>query len=307
MDKILIIGSLNMDMVANVDHTPLTGETILTSEITLVSGGKGANQAYAAGRLRADVTMFGAVGEDSYGKTLLDSLTSAGVDAAGVLRRKDAATGMAFITVNKEGDNSIVVVSGANATLSKEDIDAGRALIENTDILLLQMEIPVETVCHAAQMAKSMGKTVILDPAPVPEHFPVELYRYIDVIKPNETELYMLTGMNPEQNSIEEAAGWIRSRGVRNVLVTLGAAGVYLDSEEVGTVRIPAVAVHAVDTTAAGDAFTAAVAVKMAQGENLLDAAVFANQVSSIVVTRKGAQSSIPALEEVETYLQCAI
>ncbi len=113
--------------------------------------------------------------------------------------------------------------------------------------------------------------------------------------------------MNPEQNSIEEAAGWIRSRGVRNVLVTLGEAGVYLDSEEVGTVRIPAVAVHAVDTTAAGDAFTAAVAVKMAQGENLLDAAVFANQVSSIVVTRKGAQSSIPALEEVETYLQCAI
>lgn len=307
MDKILIIGSLNMDMVANVDHTPLTGETILTNEITLVSGGKGANQAYAAGKLKADVAMLGAVGEDSYGKALLESLKSAGVDVSSVLKRKDAATGMAFITVNKEGDNSIVVVSGANATLSKDDIDAGRTLIEDTDILLLQMEIPVETVCYAAKLAKSMGKTVILDPAPVPGCFPVELYQYIDVIKPNETELYMLTGMSPEQNSIEEAARWIRDRGVKNVLVTLGELGVYLDSEEFGIRSMPAITVQAVDTTAAGDTFTAAVAVKLAQGEKLPEAAIFANRVSSIVVTRKGAQSSIPELEEVEEYFKRVI
>lgn len=300
MDKILIIGSLNMDMVADVDHTPMTGETILTNKVSLISGGKGANQAYAAGKLGADVTMFGAVGEDSYGKLLLENLTMAGVNTASVLKRKDAATGMAFITVNKDGDNSIVVVSGANATMSKEDITARKELIESADILLLQMEIPVETVCHAARLAKSMGKTVILDPAPVPNYFPMELYQYVDVMKPNETELYMLTGMDPEKNSIEDAAGWLRARGVKDVMVTLGEKGVYLDSEKFGVVKIPAVEVHAVDTTAAGDTFTAAVAVKMARGENIREAAAFANRVSSIVVTRKGAQSSIPALEEVE-------
>ena len=299
MDKLLIVGSLNMDMVADVDHTPLTGETILTREITLIPGGKGANQAYAAGKLKADVTMFGAVGEDGYGNTLLENLAKAGVHVENVIKRKHTATGMAFITVNKEGDNSIVVISGANATMSVEDIDLGRKLIENADIVLLQMEIPVETVCHTAKLAKSLGKTVILDPAPVPDSFPAELYRYIDIIKPNETELYRLTGMNPAENRMEEAAGWIRERGVGNVLVTLGERGAYLDSELFGIVRIPAITVQAVDTTAAGDAFTAAAAVKLAEGKDLCEAASFANRVASIVVTRKGAQSSIPTLEEV--------
>lgn len=302
MKKILIVGSLNLDMVVNVDHTPLTGETILSDKMEFVPGGKGANQAYAAGRLGADAAILGAVGCDTYGDMLLSNLESAGVDTSQVIRREEVSTGIALITVNSQGDNSIVVVSGANAKVSCSDIDGNLELIKSSDIVLLQMEIPIETVCYTAKVAKSLGKMVILDPAPVPRHFPEELYRYVDIIKPNETELSMLTGIDFTEKNIQDAVSWIRDKGVKNVLVTLGERGVYLDSEEFGTLKIPAMEVCAVDTTAAGDTFTAAVAVMLAQGKSIREAAVFANDVSSIVVTRKGAQSSIPTLEEVENY-----
>lgn len=301
MKKILVVGSLNMDMVVKVDHVPHTGETILTDKFELACGGKGANQAYAAGKLQADVSMLGAVGEDDYGKMLLDSLSSAGVHTAGVIKRENLSTGIAFITVNREGDNSIVVVSGANASLLPEDIDRKKELLAESDIVLLQMEIPIQTVCHTARMAKAMGKTVILDPAPAPRHFPEELYRYVDIIKPNETELYMLANMDSGKYGIEEAAKCIRGKGVKDVLVTLGEKGVYLDSEQSGSARIPAKKVQAVDTTAAGDAFSAAMAVRLALGKDIKDAASFANNVSSIVVTRKGAQSS---MEGLSSYIQ---
>lgn len=302
MKKILVVGSLNMDMVVNVDHAPATGETILADRMELIPGGKWANQTYAAGRLGADVSILGAVGCDSYGEILLKNLREANVDVSHVIR-KEEATGVALITVNGEGDNSIVVVSGANRTLSCDDIDENMELIRSADMVLLQMEIPVETVCYTAKAAKAMGKTVILDPAPVPKHFPEELYQYIDIIKPNETELAMLTGIRDIDSNIGKAAACIRGRGVRNVLVTLGEKGVYLDSQETGIVRIPARKVCAIDTTAGGDAFTAAVAFQLAQGKDIREAAAFANHVSSIVVTRKGAQSSIPTLAEVEESL----
>lgn len=302
--KILIIGSLNLDMVVNVDHTPMVGETILSDKVELVPGGKGANQACAAGRLGADVTILGAVGKDTYAEIQKASLKKAGVDVSRLICRESASTGLAMITVNRDGDNSIVVVSGANATVSPKDIDENVDLIKECDIVIFQLEIPIETVCHAAKLAKSFGKTVILDPAPVPKEFPQELYGYVDIIKPNETELSMLTGIYDVETHLAEAAALLRSRGVKDVLVTLGEKGVYLNQEKEGSHRIPAFKVEAVDTTAAGDSFTAALAIMLAEGKTLAEAAEFANYVSSIVVTRKGAQSSIPMLDEVLEYIE---
>lgn len=306
MKKILVIGSLNLDMVVNVDHTPAVGETILSDKMEMIPGGKGANQACAAGCLNADVTMFGAVGSDMYADIQMKSLSAAGVDISRIIKRAEATTGIALITVNSDGDNCIVVVSGANATLSCRDIDDNIDLLKEADIIIFQLEIPLETVCYGAKAAKELGKTVILDPAPVPKIFPEELFRFVDIIKPNETELQMLTGMDHVESHLAEAASLLKRKGVKNVLVTLGEKGVYLDSEVDGIWRIPAVPVEAVDTTAAGDSFTAALAVMLADGKSLKEAASFANYVSAIVVTRKGAQSSIPTFDEVHQYIEKA-
>lgn len=302
MGKILVVGSLNVDMVMNVDHMPAEGETILCDGMTLVPGGKGANQACAAGRLGTDVAMLGAIGDDDYGALQLKSLSEAGVEVGGLLKKEGQNTGTAFITVNKSGNNSIVVVPGANSAFRPEDIEANRELIEQCEIMILQLEIPLDTVRYAAKLAKSLGKTVILDPAPVPEHFPEELYEYVDIVKPNETELGMLTGIAEAQKHLTEAAQVLKARGVKNVLVTLGGDGVYINPESGEEIRIPACKVKAVDTTAAGDSFTAALAAMLLNGESLEAAAEFANRVSAIVVTRKGAQSSIPTIDEVVNY-----
>ena len=301
MGKILVIGSLNIDMVMKVDHMPTAGETILCDGMKLVAGGKGANQACAAGRLGTDVTMLGAIGNDSHGEMQRDSLQRSGVDVSGLITKERVSTGTAFITVNKEGNNSIVVVQGANAQFTPEDIEAHRDLLEECEIVILQLEIPMDTVLYAVKLARTLGKTVILDPAPVPEHFPEELYQYVDIIKPNESELSRLTGIADTQNHLEEAVQIVKDHGVKNVLVTLGGDGVYLDTENESPVHIPAKKVEVVDTTAAGDSFTAALAAMLLEGKTLKDAAEFANQVSAIVVTREGAQDSIPTLQEVLT------
>ena len=301
MGKILVIGSLNIDMVMRVDHMPTAGETILCDGMKLVAGGKGANQACAAGRLGTDVTMLGAIGNDSHGEMQRDSLQRSGVDVSGLITKESVSTGTAFITVNKEGNNSIVVVQGANAQFTPEDIEAHRDLLEECEIVILQLEIPLDTVLYAVKLARTLGKTVILDPAPVPEHFPKELYQYVDIIKPNESELSRLTGIADAQNHLEEAVQIVKDHGVRNVLVTLGGDGVYLDTENEPPVHIPAKKVEVVDTTAAGDSFTAALAAMLLEGKTLKEAAEFANQVSAIVVTREGAQDSIPTLQEVLT------
>ena len=299
MKKILVVGSINLDMVVNVDHCPMTGETILTDHLDLIPGGKGANQAYTAGRLGGNVSMLGAVGDDSYGNLLINNLISADVNTTAVIKKEGNSSGLAFIHVNKEGDNSITVVSGANALITKDDIDAHRELFEEADILLLQLEIPINTVCYAAKIAKDLGKTVILDPAPAPSVLPEDLFKYADIVKPNKTELGMLSGMEISEKTLSTAAAIIRKKGVKHVLVTLGEKGVYLDSEVYGILQIPAIKVAAVDTTGAGDAFTGALAVMLAMDKTLPEAIAFANRVSSIVVTRKGAQSSIPGIDEV--------
>ena len=299
MGKILVVGSLNMDMVMNVDHMPIAGETILSNKMKMVPGGKGANQACAAGRLGTDVTMLGAIGNDSYGEQQKENLLKAGVDISGLITKDDESTGIAFITVNKEGNNSIVVVQGANACFTPEDIVAKRKLIEECEIVILQLEIPLNTALYVMKLAKELGKIVLLDPAPVPEIFPEEMYRYVDIIKPNESELSRLTGIEDAQNHLEEAGEILKDHGVKNVLVTLGGDGVYLDTEKEEPARIPAKKVKVVDTTAAGDSFMAALAAMLLEGKSMKEAAEFANQVSAIVVAREGAQSSIPTLQEV--------
>lgn len=303
MKKILVIGSLNLDMVIKVEHMPHVGETILGEQVDMVPGGKGANQACAVGRLGGNVSMLGAVGDDTYADIERKSLAESGVDISHIIEIKENMTGLAVVSVDRNGDNSIIVSPGANAALMPEDIDRNRELMEESDIVIFQLEIPLQTVCYAAKLAKSLGKTVILDPAPVPEEFPEELYRYIDVIKPNETELSMLTGIADVEEHLEEAVRILRNKGVKNVIVTLGEKGVCLCTEAEGFCRIDAVRVKAVDTTAAGDSFTAAMALMLTQGHTLKEAVEFANVVSSIVVTRKGAQSSIPSYEEVERHI----
>lgn len=298
--KILVIGSLNVDCVVHVEHTPVTGETILCGDMSTIPGGKGANQACAAGKLGADVILLGAVGKDAHAQLQRESLSKAGVDISHLIEREDHDTGLAFISIDNNGDNSIVVIQGANATLTKEDIDDNLDLIRQSDIILFQLEIPIDTVVYGARRAKELGKMVILDPAPVPRDFPEELYEYVDIVKPNETELSMLTRTPDVEYHMEEAVSCLKGKGVKHVVVTLGENGVYLDSEETGRKRIPAIPVHAVDTTAAGDSFTAALAVMLAEGKNMEEAVSFAIRVSSVVVTRKGAQSSIPTLEEVQ-------
>lgn len=295
MNKIAVVGSLNVDYVVNVNHMPAVGETVLANHFQMVPGGKGANQAFALGRMGAEVSMLGAVGNDGNAQFELESLARAGVDI-GSVARMEAPTGMAMIPVNSAGDNSIIVVQGANALVTPAYIERNISALQEAQIVLLQMEIPIETVFYTAKLAKSLGKTVILDPAPVPEQFPAELYQFVDYIKPNEIELAMLAG---ETGNLQAACDCLLQRGVRCVLASLGAKGVYVGLPHGRSCRLDVEDVLVVDTTAAGDSFTAAVAYALANNRDIVEAARFANRIATVVVQRKGAQSSIPTAHEV--------
>jgi ribokinase len=303
MKKILVIGSCNMDYVVSAHHIPAAGETILASEAFVNPGGKGANQAFAAARLAGNnkgvVAMIGAVGDDPNGEALKKNLADAGVDVSRVVTRSGVTSGMALITVSDQGENTIAVAAGANATITETDIDGANQLFDDAAIIVMQMEIPLATIVYAAKKAKAAGKTVILDPAPAPKIFPAELYRYIDFIKPNETELAALASSLGVHGGIEACAAALRNAGVPCVLVSMGKDGVFINDEKTGVNKIAAPNVHVVDTTAAGDCFTAALAVRLAHGDDTLKAAEFANKAAALSVTKKGAQSSIPSLEEV--------
>lgn len=304
MKKIVVIGSLNMDFAVSVEEMPVKGETILGKELNLVPGGKGANQAFALGRLGAETVMLGAVGNDVYADMLLDNLKNAGVDVSHIQKLDDTSTGIALITVDSHGENSITVIPGANHRVDRAYIDQNIDVIKESDIVIFQLEIPMDTVVYAAALAKKLGKTVILDPAPAPEKLPKELLESVDLIKPNETELARLTGMEVTQQNLKEVSDCLKQQGASAVLVTLGGDGSFLNAKDGQTYRTFCEKVEVVDTTAAGDTFTAALALKLAEGEEEAAAMEFAGMVSSIVVTRKGAQSSIPSREEVEEFLK---
>ena len=299
MKKILVIGSLNMDTVIETPYMPKSGETLTGTGVFLVPGGKGANQAYAAGKLGGNVSMIGAVADDSFGQMLIKNLEAVGVNTSGVAVMEGETTGQAFITVDSCGANSIIIIGGTNALVSKELIDANRALIEECDMLVMQLEIDPEVVEYAKDLAVSMGKMVILDPAPAKPNLPDSIWKGVEFIKPNETELEILVGRTLA--GVEErkaAAGELLAKGVKNVMVSMGGDGLLLCNES-GFQFFPANKVKAVDTTAAGDCFTASFALALSKGESVNEAIRFGQKASAIAVTRKGAQTSIPTLEEV--------
>lgn len=296
---ILVIGSLNMDMTIEMNAIPAIGETVLGRGLTYAPGGKGANQACAAGRLGRDVHMLGCIGRDDFGKILRKSLYDSGVDVSHIKESESNPTGMASIYVGGEGDNNIVVVQGANLECDVAYLKEQDALFQNCQYVLLQMEVPQESIFYAIRRAKELGKTVICNPAPAPDYIPDDIYPLMDYITPNETELLKLAGREKGIVSMEEGACAIREKGVGHVLVTLGEMGCLYAGKE-GVHIFKGRRVRAVDTTAAGDCFNGAFAAALAEGKDVEEAINFANMAASITVTKKGAQVSLPLRYEVD-------
>lgn len=302
MNKVCILGSMNMDLVMKVKNLPQVGETILSQSFEKIPGGKGANQAVAAKISGANVSMIAKIGKDDNGKILKGELIKDNINVDCVFEDEKEATGMAMIMVNSTGNNSIIVVSGSNMTINESDIENSMNVIKDSDIIVSQFETPEEITLSVFEKAKEMGKTTILNPAPAKE-INDDLLRVTDIIVPNETEAEELTGVKVENIDDAKKAGEIfLSKGVSFVIITLvsrGAAVIGKDFCEV----VPAFKVNAVDTTAAGDSFIGGLSSKIDTNninkETLINAVTFGNKVSSIAVQRKGAQPSIPYLEEV--------
>ncbi len=299
--RVAVVGSANTDMVARVARLPRPGETVLSAGFESVPGGKGANQTVAAARLGAGVTFIACVGADRLGDGLVLGLEAEGIDTRHVVRDPDAPTGVALITVDEAtGENVIVVASGANAKLSVGLMEMAAEAIRDADVLVCQLESPLETVTAALKLAREAGKTTILNPAPA-QALSDELLSLVSVLTPNETEAALLAG--DARATPEAAARTLRARGVGQIVVTLGAAGVLLVTEE-GETWLPGRPVaRVVDTTAAGDCFTGALAVALGEGKLLAEAAAFANAAAALSVTKAGAQPSLPSRFETEQFL----
>lgn len=295
---IIIVGSLNMDLVVRSPRHPQPGETILGSDFGTFPGGKGANQAVAAARLGAPVEMIGRVGRDAFGDALLATVTKDGVSTSHI-SRDPAPTGVALITVDSAGQNTIVVASGANALVSPHDVDAASSAFENAAVLVMQLECPLDTVNYAAGKAKALGIPVILNPAPA-QPLPSHLLAGVDYLIPNQTELALLSG---GITSLDEAVGWQNKHNIRCLIVTLGNQGVWA-SDKAGIHRQPAFKVTPVDTVAAGDAFVGAFAVALSEGKGLDEALRWGNAAGALAVTRAGAQPSLPTRAELEKFLR---
>ena len=301
--RITIVGSLNMDLVIRSPRIPQPGETIIGSDFQTVPGGKGANQAVAAARQGGQVTMVGRVGEDTFADALLENLASAEIDATFVHRDKQAASGVALIVVDDHGENIIVVASGANMRMTEKDVEAAEAAIADSDVLLLQLEVPLPVVKRAAQIAQSHSVTVVLNPAPARE-LPPDLLASVDVLVPNESEAALLTGLPVgSQSELEKAASKILNLGVRSVVITLGKRGAFLASADYKSKIYEAFSIQPVDTTAAGDAFVAGLVVNYAAGKTLPDAIRWGNAAGAVAASRFGAQTSLPKRNEVQELL----
>ncbi len=297
--KVAVIGSVNMDLIFRVPRSPSDGETLRGHEFLTAPGGKGANQAVAAARLGAQVTFIGAVGSDPFGATLLARLRDEGVATDRARISSNAATGVALILVQDSGENSIVVALGANDTLAPEDLALHTDVLSDADVLLLQLEAPTETVDEAIRLGKAHGCLVVLDAAPPSQRYPSRLGE-VDILTPNETEaMALLPGVRiSDLDSAREAALALLGRGAAMVALKLGAQGCLL-ADSSGAVHVPALSVTAVDTTAAGDAWTAGFAIARAEGRPPEEAARFANACGALAATRLGAQPSLPRREEV--------
>jgi ribokinase len=300
---IAVVGSLNMDLVARSPRIPQPGETIIGSDFHTVPGGKGANQAVAAARLGGQVSIIGRVGQDAFARAMLDNLAAAGVDFTFVIQDPVAATGVALITVDDAGQNTIVVAPGANMCLSPFDVEAAEAAIAAASVLLLQLEIPLDVVTRAAEVAHAHGVKVILNPAPA-QPLPASLLALVDIIIPNEIETALLTGLPVgSQAEVEIAAAALRQAGAGTVILTLGARGALLASQT-ETTLFPAFKVTPIDTTAAGDAFVGGLAVALAENKPLTEAMQWGCAAGALAATKLGAQSSLPVRLELEHLLK---
>ena len=299
MKKLVVIGSSNMDLVVSTEHFPLPGQTVMGKKFMTNFGGKGANQAVAASLLGGDVTFICKVGNDNYGREMIEKFQKDGIDTQYVTTTDQAATGIAVITVDANGENTIVVASGANGLLASEDIRNAEPAISQADVLLMQHETPVEPLCTAAQMAHKKGKYVILNPAPAPKApLPTALLKHIDLIIPNETEATSITGVEiSDLQSAELALKALKELGAKDAMITLGEKGIL--AYEDGKVKLfPACKVQAIDTTAAGDTFCGALSVAICQGREMKEAIAFANKAAAYTVQHEGAQCAMPHLND---------
>jgi len=298
---ILVVGSLNMDVIAFTPRFPEPGETLMGSRWTTANGGKGANQAVAAARLGGSVAMLGCVGDDAYGATLREALLRDGIDCDGILTDPETPTGVALITVSEQdSQNSIIVISGSNMRLTPDHVDAHRELIARANIVVCQLEVPVATVARVLETAVAMGKLVILNPAPpaAPGALPASLLSKVGILIPNESEAAALCGLPVTSvGEAEIAAKALRSRGCRDVIVTLGDRGVvHAGADDIR--HYPAHVAKALDTTAAGDTFIGGLCAALSRGQSLEAAIEFGQSAAAVAVSRIGAQTSIPTLAE---------
>jgi ribokinase len=299
VSSIVVVGSSNTDMVIMSERIPGPGETILGGSFFMNPGGKGANQAVAAARAGGKVVFVCKVGDDVFGTQALQHFKESGIDTSFITIDDVLASGVALINVDKHGENSIAVASGANAALTTAEVEAARTAIRESSVVLTQLETPMETVAFLADLAAEEGKLFILNPAPAAT-IPDAIFAKVDIITPNEHEAALLTGLTVTNiKEASAAAVALQAKGVKTVMITMGVEGVLVlhDGKEQ---HVPAVRVKAVDTTAAGDVFNGALAVALAEKRNMLDAVRFATKAAAISVTRKGAQASAPQRNEIE-------
>ncbi|EPG0544653.1 ribokinase [Klebsiella pneumoniae] len=300
--KLVVLGSINADHILNLDAFPTPGETVTGHHYQVAFGGKGANQAVAAGRSGADIAFIACTGDDDIGERIRRQLASDKIDVAPVRAVAGEATGVALIFVNAEGENVIGIHAGANAALSVSQVEAEKERIASAQALLMQLESPLESVIAAAKIAHHHHTTVVLNPAPARE-LPDELLALVDIITPNETEAEKLTGIRVESDEdAAKAANVLHAKGIGTVMITLGSRGVWLSAEGESR-RIPGFRVQAIDTIAAGDTFNGALVTALLEGTALPEAIRFAHATAAIAVTRKGAQPSVPWRTEIDEFL----
>ncbi|WP_104902761.1 ribokinase [Pseudomonas sp. LH1G9] len=300
--KVVVVGSLNMDLVTRASRLPRAGETLIGQSFSTVPGGKGANQAVASARLGAEVAMIGCIGSDAYGIQLRDALLAEGIDCQAV-SRVDGSSGVALIVVDDSSQNAIVIVAGSNGELTPASLQAADAVLQAADVIVCQLEVPLETVGYALKRGRELGKTVILNPAPASGPLPAQWYASIDYLIPNESEATALSGVTVDSlDSAKLAAAQLIKAGAAKVIITLGAQGaLFSDGNRVEHLAAPNV--KAVDTTAAGDTFVGGFAAALAHGKSEAEAIRFGQVAAALSVTRAGAQPSIPTLHDVQGFV----